>query len=99
MSDRTAEITDATKAFIMAEFLAVPYVTIIIAAIIPAVLYFATVYFMVHLEADKHGIGSIPREELPRTMEVLRRGWHLLIALVILIAFPEIVLFLPNLMM
>ncbi|WP_340107715.1 TRAP transporter permease [Pikeienuella sp. HZG-20] len=74
-------------AFIMAEFLAVPYTTIIIAAIIPAVLYFATVYFMVHLEAEKDGIGSIPREMLPKTREVLRRGWHLLIALVILIAF------------
>ncbi|MEL7468824.1 MAG: TRAP transporter permease [Pseudomonadota bacterium] len=74
-------------AFIMAEFLAVPYVEIIIAAIIPAILYFATVYFMVHLEADKNGIGSIPKEELPRTWDVLRRGWHLLIALLILIAF------------
>ena len=74
-------------AFIMAEFLAVPYVTIIIAAVIPAMLYFATVYFMVHLEAEKHGIGSIPKEELPRTAEVLRHGWHLLIALFVLIAF------------
>lgn len=74
-------------AFIMAEFLATSYVDIIIAAIIPALLYFATIYFMVHLEAEKNGIGSIPREELPRTGEVLRRGWHLLIALVILIVF------------
>ncbi len=74
-------------AFIMAEFLAVPYVHIIVAAIIPAFLYFVTIYFMVHLEAEKHGIGSIPKDELPRTGEVLRRGWHLLIALGILIAF------------
>ena len=58
-------------AFIMAEFLETSYVTIIIAAIIPALLYFATIYFMVHLEADKHGIGSIPKEELPRTLDVL----------------------------
>ncbi|MBY8977093.1 TRAP transporter permease [Rhodobacteraceae bacterium NNCM2] len=73
-------------AFIMAEFLGTSYVTIIVAAIIPAVLYFATIYFMVHLEADKHNIGSIPKEELPQTLEVLRRGWHLLIALVVLIS-------------
>lgn len=73
-------------AFIMAEFLGVSYVNIIIAAIIPAVLYFATIYFMVHLEADKHNIGSIPKEELPQTWDVLRRGWHLLIALGVLIA-------------
>ncbi|QIE56796.1 TRAP transporter permease [Pikeienuella piscinae] len=74
-------------AFIMAEFLAVPYTTIIIAAIIPALLYFATIYFMVHLEAEKRGIASIPKNMLPQTREVLRRGWHLLIALAILIAF------------
>ncbi len=73
-------------AFIIAEFLGVSYVNVIIAAIIPATLYFATIYFMVHLEAEKHGIGSIPREHLPRTGEVLRRGWHLLIALAILVA-------------
>ena len=74
-------------AFIMAEFLGVSYITIIVAAIIPAVLYFATIYFMVHLEAEKHGIGSIPKSELPQTWDVLRRGWHLLIALFVLIAF------------
>lgn len=74
-------------AFIMAEFLGTSYVTIIIAAIIPALLYFATIYFMVHLEAEKHGIGSIPKSELPQTWEVLRNGWHLLIALVVLISF------------
>ena len=74
-------------AFIMAEFLATSYVNIIVAAIIPALLYFATIYFMVHLEAEKHGIGAIPREQLPRTGDVLRRGWHLLIALFVLIGF------------
>jgi TRAP transporter 4TM/12TM fusion protein len=71
----------------MAEFLETSYVNIIIAAIIPAVLYFATIYFMVHLEAEKHGIGAIPKEKLPRTGEVLKRGWHLLIALAVLIGF------------
>ncbi len=74
-------------AFIMAEFLEVPYSTIIIAAVIPAFLYFATIYFMVHLEADKHDIGSIPKEQLPRVGEVLAGGWHLLIALLVLIYF------------
>ena len=74
-------------AFIMAEFLAVPYTTIIIAAIIPAFLYFITIYFMVHLEAEKHGLGALPKSELPKTGEVLRRGWHLLLSLVVLVAF------------
>ena len=74
-------------AFIMAEFLETSYVNIIVAAIIPAVLYFATIYFMVHLEAEKHGIGAIPKERLPRTGDVMKRGWHLLISLAVLIAF------------
>jgi TRAP transporter 4TM/12TM fusion protein len=74
-------------AFIMAENLRVPYVNIIIAAIIPALLYFVTVYFMVHFEAEKNGIGSIPKSELPSTGEVLKKGWHLLIALLVLVAF------------
>lgn len=74
-------------AFIMAEFLAVPYVNIIVAAAIPAFLYFATIYFMVHLEAEKNGIGRIDRSLLPQAREVLRNGWHLLFALVVLIWF------------
>lgn len=74
-------------AFIMAEFLETSYVNIILAAMIPAFLYFATVYFMVHLEAEKHGIGRIEKRLLPQTGEVLARGWHLLIALGVLIAF------------
>lgn len=74
-------------AFIMAEFLEVPYSTIIIAAAIPAFLYFATIYFMVHLEAEKHDIGRIEKERLPGVGEVLAGGWHLLIALAVLVYF------------
>lgn len=74
-------------AFIMAEFLHVSYSKIIIAAAIPAFLYFATIYFMVHLEAEKHNIGRIAKERLPAVGEVLRGGWHLLIALVVLVYF------------
>ena len=74
-------------AFIMAEFLETSYINVVLAAIIPAFLYFATVYFMVHLEAEKNGIGQIERRLLPQTGEVLRRGWHLLIALGVLVTF------------
>lgn len=74
-------------AFIMAEFLETSYINIVLAAIIPAFLYFATVYFMVHLEAEKNGIGQIERRFLPQTGEVLKRGWHLLIALAVLVTF------------
>ncbi len=74
-------------AFIMAEFLTTAYVNIIVAAAIPAFLYFATIYFMVHLEAEKNGIGRIEKAMLPQTKDVLRGGWHLLIALFVLIYF------------
>jgi TRAP transporter 4TM/12TM fusion protein len=74
-------------AFIIAEFMNVSYLVVITAAVIPALLYFATVYFMVHLEAEKNGIPRIPKEDLPRLGDVLRRGWHLLLSLVVLIGF------------
>ena len=72
-------------AFLVAEFLHISYLWVIVAAIIPTALYFTTVYFMVHLEAEKHGIGRIDRDQLPRFREVLARGWHLLLALGVLL--------------
>ncbi|HKI64952.1 MAG TPA: TRAP transporter large permease subunit, partial [Burkholderiales bacterium] len=51
----------------------------------PAFLYYATIYFMVHLEAEKHGLHKIPRAQLPSFREVLKRGWHLMLPLVVLI--------------
>jgi len=74
-------------AFIIAEFMGVSYLAVIVAAVVPAFLYFATIYFMVHLEADKHGIAKIPKDELPGFFPVLRRGWHQLLSLVVLVSF------------
>lgn len=73
-------------AFIIAEFMRVPYIYVVVAAIIPTFLYFSTMYFMVHLEADKYGIARVPREQLPKFGEVIRHGWHLMLALVVLVA-------------
>ena len=74
-------------AFIIAEFLRINYLWVVVAAIVPTILYFATIYFMVHLEAEKHGIKRIARDRLPRFRDVLARGWHLLLALAILMTF------------
>ena len=52
-------------AFIMAETIGVPYSDIVIAAIIPALLYFAACFWSVHLEAGKRGLHGLPRSELP----------------------------------
>jgi TRAP transporter 4TM/12TM fusion protein len=74
-------------AFIIAEFMGVSYLSVVVAAIVPAFLYFATIYFMVHLEAEKSGIARVPKDQLPNLFDVLKRGWHLLLSLVALIAF------------
>ncbi|MDJ0942935.1 MAG: TRAP transporter permease [Kiloniellales bacterium] len=73
-------------AFIIAEFLHVSYFLVIVAAIVPTLLYFATVYFMVDIEADKEGIERIDRARLPRVVEVVKRGWHQLLTLGVLVA-------------
>jgi TRAP transporter 4TM/12TM fusion protein len=77
-------------AFIIAEFMHVSYFYIIIAAIIPTVLYFATIYFMVDIEAEKEGIERLDKSVLPRLGEVLAQGWHQLLTLVVLVGLLAI---------
>ncbi len=79
-------------AFIMAEFLQVPYGSVVIAATIPAVLYYAALFIHVDLEAAKHGIGRAQVDEMPPFREVLRSGWHFPIPIAFLIStlvWPE----------
>jgi TRAP transporter 4TM/12TM fusion protein len=72
-------------AFIMAEITGIPYTEIAIAAIIPAVLYFVAVYFMVDLEAAKLGMRGMREDELPKFRDMVRRVF-LFLPIVILIA-------------
>ncbi|MCL6610580.1 MAG: TRAP transporter permease [Peptococcaceae bacterium] len=72
-------------AFLMIEFINVPYVTIIKAALIPAILYFTGIWIGVHLEAKKQGLRGIPREQLPRIGKLLLERGHLLIPLMAII--------------
>jgi TRAP transporter 4TM/12TM fusion protein len=74
-------------AFIMAETLGLPYSAIAIAAAIPGVLYFVAVGVMVHFEAARLGIPVLPRAELPRLLDVLKRDAHLLAGPAILVYF------------
>jgi TRAP transporter 4TM/12TM fusion protein len=71
-------------AFIMAEVTGIPYTDIVIAAIIPSVLYFASVYFMVDLQATKLGMKGLPKEELPVFKELLKQV-YLFIPIIMLI--------------
>lgn len=72
-------------AFIMAEFLGIPYIKIAACAVVPAILYFFAVGTMVHLEAKKQGLLGLPRETLPNLWKVVKDGWLLLTPLVIII--------------
>ena len=72
-------------AFLIAEFLAIPYSEVALAAVIPALLYYLAVFVQVDLEAAKHGLRGLPREQLPRLTAVLRGGSRLLIPFAILL--------------
>ena len=71
-------------AFIMAEITGIPYTEIAIAAIIPAILYFASVYFMVDFEAAKTGMRGMREDELPKLKRLLKQV-YLFIPIIILI--------------
>jgi TRAP transporter 4TM/12TM fusion protein len=71
-------------AFIMAEITGIPYADIALAAVIPAILYFASIYFMVDFEAAKLGMRGMREDELPRFATMVRRV-YLFIPIVILI--------------
>ncbi|NNG03498.1 MAG: TRAP transporter fused permease subunit, partial [Inquilinus sp.] len=72
-------------AFIMAEITGIPYTDLIVAALIPAVLYFASIYFMVDLEATKLGMRGMRSDELP-VLRDLAKQVFLFIPIIILIA-------------
>ncbi|MAW87217.1 MAG: C4-dicarboxylate ABC transporter [Phyllobacteriaceae bacterium] len=72
-------------AFIMAETLGIEYYEVVKAAIVPAVLYFASTFWMVHLEAGKRGLMGLSRDELPSAWGALKRGWYLLLPLGVLV--------------
>jgi TRAP transporter 4TM/12TM fusion protein len=68
-------------AFIMAETINVPYIEICKAALIPALLYFITAFWMVHLEAGRKGLMGLPKEECPNPWTAVRERWYLLLPL------------------
>lgn len=72
-------------AFIMAEFLSVPYTTIIVAAIIPAILYYFCIFMSVHFIAKKEGLQGLSRDLLPNVRQVLIGRGHLVLPLLVII--------------
>lgn len=72
-------------AFIMAETLGMPYNQIALAAILPALLYYLGIIFIVHFRAKKLGLNGMSKEELPSVMETMKKGGHLLIPIIVLV--------------
>ncbi|HSC82897.1 MAG TPA: TRAP transporter permease [Pseudomonas sp.] len=72
-------------AFIMAETINVPFVEIAKAALLPALLYFGSVFWMVHLEAKRAGLKGLPKEQCPNPWAAAKERWYLLIPLLVLI--------------
>ncbi len=73
-------------AFIMSSFLGLPYLKIMYAGFIPAVLYYFTLYHMVDLGAVKWNLLGVPKDRLPKVKEVIRERGHMAIPLIFLIA-------------
>ena len=72
-------------AFIMAETLGVEYFEIVKAAIIPALLYYFSAFWMVHLEASKRNLIGLPKNELPSAIKAIKEKWFLVLPLLVLI--------------
>ena len=74
-------------AFLMAESVGVPYLTVVKAAIIPALLYFSGIFITVHLEAHKLGLKGLPKEELPRFFPLFLSRGYMILPLAVIIFF------------
>jgi TRAP transporter 4TM/12TM fusion protein len=74
-------------AFLMAESVGLPYITVVKAAVIPALLYFAGIFISVHLEAHKLGLKGLPKEEIPRFLPLFLSRGYMIIPLVVIIFF------------
>ena len=72
-------------AFLMAEFVGVPYIDIVKAAVIPALLYFAGVWLGVHFEAKRKNLKGIPRDQLPKILTLLQERGHLALPLIVIV--------------
>jgi len=72
-------------AFLMIEFLNLPYQSIVLAALIPAFMHFFGVFWQVHFEARKNGLKGIPAADLPKAREVIARDWPAAIPLIVLL--------------
>lgn len=74
-----------SAAFLMAEILGVPYAHVALAALLPALLYYACLYFTVYFKAKKENLRGLSKEETPKVRDVLRKGWPVFIPIAALV--------------
>jgi TRAP transporter 4TM/12TM fusion protein len=72
-------------AFVMAEFLSVPYAQVALWAVVPAILYYVAVFFAVHFEAKRYKLAGVPKSELPRLWHVMAERGHLFLPIVVIL--------------
>ena len=72
-------------AFLMAEFLGVEYKEVVLAALIPAILFYVALFIQADLEAARSGITRIDEDKIPKVLPVLKAGWHFPLPFVVLI--------------
>lgn len=72
-------------AFLMAEMTGIPYATIAVAAILPAILYFTGIFFMIHLEAKKLGLKGLPKESIPNFFKLILKKGYLFLPIITLV--------------
>jgi TRAP transporter 4TM/12TM fusion protein len=72
-------------AFLMAEFLQVPYASVALAALLPAVLFYLALFVQADLEAARAGLSGVDAAQIPRASDVLKAGWHFPLPFVVLI--------------
>ena len=72
-------------AFLMAEFVGVPYIEVVKAAVVPALLYFVGIWLGVHFEAKRNNLKGIPRDQLPKIGRLLTERGHLALPLIVIV--------------
>lgn len=72
-------------AFIISEFLAMPYIMVCLYSLVPAILYYVTVFIAVDLEAARTGLKGLPRREMPSLKLTMKRGWFYFLPLILLV--------------
>ncbi len=83
-------------AFMVAEFLDIPYLDVCIAAAIPAGLYYVSLYFLVDLEAKRAGLRGLDRDQLPTLSKTLRRGWYFFVPFGVLVYYLAVLRYPPG---